>query len=87
MESPLEAMIQLAKTLTSNSSSAIKTGLNQSNLIAVVANGSTLDLFVNGQKIDSVLDSTYSHGQIGVVADATNNQTEVVYSNAKVWKL
>jgi serine/threonine protein kinase len=76
-----------AKTLTSNSSSAIKTGLNQSNVIAVVANGSKLDLFVNGQKIDSVLDSTYSHGQIGVVADAVNNQTEVVFSNAKVWKL
>ncbi len=42
-----------------NSSSAIHTGLNQSNLIGVVANGSTLDLYVNNQKIDSVSDSAH----------------------------
>jgi serine/threonine protein kinase len=68
-----------------NSSSAIHTGLNQSNLIAVVANGSTLDLYVNNQKIDSVSDSAHSQGQIGVAATDLNNPTEVVFSNAKVW--
>ncbi len=68
-----------------NSSSAIHTGLNQSNLIAVVANGSTLDLYVNNQKIDSVSDSAHSQGQIGVAATDVNNPTEVVFSNAKVW--
>lgn len=76
-----------SNTLTSNSSSAIHTGLNHSNVIAVVANGSTLDLYVNNQKIYSRSDSTYSHGQIGFIADASNNPTEVVYSNAKVWTL
>ncbi len=68
-----------------NSSSAIHTGLNQSNLIAVVANGSTLDLYVNNQKIDSVSDSAHSQGQIGVAATDVNSPTEVVFSNAKVW--
>jgi eukaryotic-like serine/threonine-protein kinase len=68
-----------------HSSSAIHTGLNQSNLIAVVANGSTLDLYVNSQKIDSVSDSAHSQGQIGVAATVVNNPTEVVFSNAKVW--
>jgi len=43
------------KTLTSGSSAAIATGLGQSNIIAVVANGSTFDLYVNHQRIDSVI--------------------------------
>ncbi len=77
----------LFKKLTSNSSPAIHTGLNQSNTIAVAANGSTLDLYVNQQKIDSVNDSTYSQGQVGVIAEAYSNQTEVVFSNARVWTL
>jgi len=74
-----------AKALASNSSSAINIGLNASNVIAVVANGSTLDLYVNKQKIASVTDSSYSHGRIGLSAWAVNNPTEVVYSNARAW--
>src|SRR5205085_11245405 len=58
-----------ARILTINSSSVIHTGLNQYNLIAVVANESTLDLYVNNQKIDSVSNNTYSYGQIAVAAD------------------
>ncbi len=65
---------------------AIHTGLNASNVIAVVANGNTLDLYVNMQKIASVTDSTYNHGIIGLIADPTNNPTELVYINAKGWK-
>ncbi len=71
------------------SNSAINARINQSNLVAVVAQGSTLDLYVNQQKVDSTSDSTYGHGKIGVVADGfpSNHPTEVVYSNARVWKL
>ncbi len=76
-----------ARTLIGSNSSAIRTGLDQSNTIAVVANGSTLDFYVNQQKIDSINDSTYSHGQVGVIAEAYSNQTEVVFSNARVWTL
>jgi len=67
----------------------INTDLNQSNLIAIVANGSTLDLYVNRQRIDSISDSTYSHGQIGLAAQSQSgeNPTEVAYSNAKVWQM
>lgn len=74
-------------TLTSGSNSAINTGLNQSNQIAVVANGSSIDLYVNNQHIDSVSDSTYSQGEVGVAASSNGSQTEVVFSNAKVWTL
>ncbi len=75
--------------IDSQSSSVINAGLNQSNLLAVVAQGSTLYLYVNQQKIDSISDSSYTHGKIGVVADGYphNRPTEVGYSNARVWKL
>jgi eukaryotic-like serine/threonine-protein kinase len=72
--------------LHSSSSSVINTGLNQPNLVAVVASGSTFDLYVNKHKIDSVSDGTYSQGQIGVFASVENGPTEVVFSYAMVWK-
>jgi eukaryotic-like serine/threonine-protein kinase len=72
-------------TLSSGPSTAINTGLNQSNLLTVVANGSNIDLYVNNHQIDGVSDSTYSQGHIGVFAGDLNGPTEVVFSNAKVW--
>ena len=78
-----------AVKLTSGSSSAINQGTNQSNVIAVVANGSSFDLYVNGQKIASASDNnnTYSQGFIGLIADAASNQTVVTYQNARVWTI
>lgn len=55
-------------SLARGNASAIKQGINQSNVIAVVANGSSFDLYVNGQKIDSASDGTYSQGFIGLIA-------------------
>jgi transcriptional regulator with XRE-family HTH domain len=76
------------KTLVSKTSPAITIGLNQLNLIAIVANGKTFDLYVNKQKIDSIQDGTYSHGQVGLLASAFQNApTEVAYSHAKAWTL
>jgi hypothetical protein len=75
------------KDLAGGSSPAIKTGLGQSNVLAVVAQGNTMDLYVNKQKLASASDGTYSHGQIGLVGDSSSNPTEVVFSNAKVWTL
>jgi len=72
------------------SSSVIHPGLGQTNLIAVVAQGNTIRLYVNHLQIASVTDSTYSHGSIGLFADtyiSREHPTEVVYSNAKVWVL
>jgi serine/threonine protein kinase len=73
------------KIITSGTASSFKAGLNQSNSIAVVANGSTFNLYVNGQEVITFSDSTYSHGQIGVLA--SDSPTEVEYNNAKVWTL
>lgn len=69
------------------SSSAINTGLNQTNLIAVVAQGAELNLYVNKQFIFSVNDTNYSQGEIGVGALDNTHSTEVAFSNAQVWRL
>lgn len=73
-------------TLLANASSpAIKSGLNQSNVLAVTAQGGTLTLYVNRQKITSVTNGDFSQGKVGVVADSNNNPTGVVFSNARLW--
>jgi eukaryotic-like serine/threonine-protein kinase len=73
--------------LSQGSSVAIKQGLNQTNLLAVIVKGNTITLYVNQQEIDSVTDNTFSHGGIGLIANDISNPTEVVYNNAKVWSL
>ncbi len=73
------------RTFADSSSSAIHMGLGQSNVIAVVANGSHIAAYVNDQPLISITDTTYSQGQIGVAADNDNSPTEIVFSNAKVW--
>lgn len=75
------------KVLMAGSSSAIKAGLKQSNLIAVVANGTNIKLYANEQLITSLNDTSFSHGAIGLVAEDDSNPTEVVFSNAKVWTI
>ncbi len=73
-------------TLLANASSAtIKSGLNQPNVLAVTAQGGTLTLYVNRQKITSVTNTAYNQGQVGMVADSINNATGVVFSNARLW--
>jgi len=76
-----------ARVLASGPSSSINTGLGQTNIIAVVAQGSSLDLYVNYEKVAHVIDNTYSHGQIGVFVGDSGNAADGVFSNVKVWTL
>ena len=73
--------------LKKGTSSSIKTGLNQTNLIGVVAKGSSIDVYVNLMHVDSVTDNTISQGLFGVVASAYTTPSTAVFSNAKTWKL
>ncbi len=80
----LKTLVQPTRSL------AFHQGLGHINIIAVVADGSTITLYVNHQLLTSVTDSTYSHGQIALLATANSvggHLTEVVYNNAKVWTL
>jgi len=75
-----------AKMMQDSNSSSIITGLNQQNTIAVVARGSTFTFYVNQQQIDREQDSSYTTGNIGLIATLqAGNATEVAYSNARVW--
>ncbi len=69
------------------SNAAITKGTGQTNLIAVVANGSTIDLYANNVLLGSQNDTKFSSGQIGLYADNyTSAATDAQFSNARVWK-
>jgi len=75
-----------AKTVVNaSSSSAIKTS-NQINKLAVVVNGSSIQLYVNNTSLQTVQDSTYTSGNIGVIAIDNQNVTKVQYTAARVWQ-
>lgn len=75
------------KNLINKSSNAFHTGFDQDNLVAVSAKGSTIDLYINLEHVVSLNDATSNTGQIGVTAQDDTNPTEVVFHNAKVWKV
>lgn len=77
----------ILKTLQNASTPAIKTGLNQSNQLAVVARGSKMYLYINQQYVDLVTDSSSSSGMIGVVSLKFGGSPELAFSDAQVWKL
>jgi hypothetical protein len=78
--------ISLPTTLRQSSSTYIK-GAGSPNVIAVVAVGNTISLYVNNNLLAKVTDSTYSSGQIGLASSENSNATDAVFSNARVWKI
>ena len=62
-------------------------GVGQSNLVAVVAQGDHLTLYINHRFVKEVTNSTLSQGQIGFGARDYGDPVEVVFTDAKVWKL
>ena len=69
-------------------SSIIATGLNQPNLVAVLANGSNFYLYVNQKFLAQVHDNTYQSGQNGVFGgDFASTSGDVAFMYAKVWKI
>ena len=72
--------------VTSTSSTAIQTQTGVTNTLGVVANGSTLILYVNQLSLGTFNDDTYSSGNINLAASAETNATEVAFSNLRIWK-
>jgi len=74
--------------LRKGTSKFIKTGLNQVNLLSVVARGSSIYLYINQKYITSASDSRYKLGQIGVFGgNNTIAPADVVFSHVQVWKV
>jgi hypothetical protein len=68
---------------------AIKIGTNQSNVLAVLAQGPTIQIYANGQHLATVQDTTFGSGGIAVCArDFSNatNATNVTFKNVRVWR-
>lgn len=76
-----------AKTLDHGTLTGFNTGVNQKNTVGVVARGSSISLYVNKQLVNTITDSTYSAGEIGLTAELLTNSTEVVYNNLMLWGL
>jgi hypothetical protein len=62
-------------------------GLNQANLVAVVAQGQNFSLYVNKQLVTTFRDTTYGSGRIGVAVWDDTNATDVSFANQRVWRL
>lgn len=69
------------------SDASILKGMNQDNLIAVVAQGGSMTFYINNHNVGSTNDSSFTSGQVGVLADAVNTSTDVSYAFAKAWTL
>ena len=73
-------------TLIASSSSAIKTGLNQTNVLKVKAQDTTISIYVNNVLLANITNSASSTGTIGVFAVDFTQPTDVAFSNAQVWQ-
>jgi hypothetical protein len=60
---------------------------HQTNLLAIVAIGNTIAVYVNHQLLASTTDTSYQQGQIGVFAQGLTNGFDVIASDVRVWKL
>jgi len=60
---------------------------HQTNLLAIVATGTTLTMYVNHQLLASITDTAYQQGQVGVCAQGVNGGFDSIFSDVRVWKL
>ena len=70
---------------SSGSLPMMHTGLNQSNVIAMVTHGGTLYLYVNKMVVTSVSHVNYQYGEIMLGGYSENEPVDVGFSNAQVW--
>lgn len=73
--------------LTAGSNTAINPGLNQPNLLTVVAESNHMYLYVNKQPVANVTNSVFDSGQVALYAANTTGPTDVAFNNAEVWAL
>lgn len=73
-----------ARSLDHGTATGFNAGLNQKNTVGVVARGNSIELYVNKQLINTITDSTYTTGEIGLTAESHTNSTQVVYSNLMI---
>jgi hypothetical protein len=74
------------KMLTRGTSKVINRAGNQANILAVVADGPAISIYVNYVPLATVHDNTYSAGRIGTAVGGPDTlATEYLFNSAKVW--
>jgi hypothetical protein len=73
--------------LNEGTTAAFHADSNQENILALVANGQSIEFYVNGTKLSSVTNSQYTgKGQLGLISASNNTPgSEAVFDHAKVW--
>lgn len=61
------------------SSGSILSGANQTNVMGIYLKGTDIRLYANGHKLAEFTDSTFDHGQFGLVVGAVNTHNLTVY--------
>lgn len=73
-------------TLTSGNSTAIHQGFGQKNTLAVIAQGTTLQCWINGQLVATQNDSTYTAGTIALTVGGDQNSTIIAtFDHLQLW--
>jgi serine/threonine protein kinase len=80
-------LVSQRSSIVSSSSSAIIQGVNQVNVIKIVATGSQISLYANGHLLNTVKDTASSSGRIGVFAVDFSQPTDVAFSNIEAQAL
>jgi|GEM_PF-2713977 len=78
---------QLTTELDNGNIGVFNSGPGQTNTLTVIAQGSQINIYVNQKILSQIRDSTYENGYLGVLAEDYDTPAEVVYTNAKIWRL
>ena len=71
--------------LISGTSTAIVTGVGQSNLLTIIAHGSSVYAYVNKQRIIYITDVSSAAGPFGLFAVDFTHPTTALFRNVKIW--
>jgi hypothetical protein len=66
---------------------SFKQHAGQTNLLTIIARGSSIYLYVNKQYVGNVSDNTYGSGEIGFMVYDHTNPTDVAFSDLQVWQI
>lgn len=83
----LDGSYNLSGTSVNGTSSALHTGLDQTNILTVIAQGNLIFLYANGQLLAQANDAASSHGQIGLMATSSLLSVNVTFANVELWML
>lgn len=81
----INGSFDVSGTGLSGSSSVIKTGAGQTNLLTVIMQGPKIFIYVNKQNLGTASNSTFANGTLGFMAVAFARATTVTFANVQIW--